>query len=70
MGKPRAPQLRFLGEGEDYRSLLREKRAYHRAAAESLRVSGRIEEADTHLDAIGILTCVIEEAEQCLQKRP
>ena len=42
------------------RQLFYRKRAYHLAVAQTLTDSGCIEEADRHLDAVGILDLAIE----------
>jgi hypothetical protein len=42
-----------------------EKRAYHQAAVSSLSGADRIEEAEMHLDAVGILSSILTLESEC-----
>ena len=46
---------------EEYYSLMLRKRAYHHSVARGLVVAGRDEDAERHLDAVGILTSCLRE---------
>ena len=49
-----------VGDARTYRSHMLQKRAYHTVVAKRLIAAGCVDEAERHIDAVGILTSALD----------